>query len=173
MQPDRQRTRELAQPRQAGIVIFRHDTGKHALAPDVHDVGHLRRLHIVGAGRLGVANQLDGGLEVGRWRQARAHLDEADGEGRGCTHVGPPCVMPSAASNGSSPPARCSAYRSSQPPIWVEPTKICGTVLRPLARSIILPRSCGSPLTSISKNLIPWRVRSALAEWQKPQKRVV
>ena len=113
MQPDRQRTRELAQPREARIVLFRNDGREHALAPDVHDVGHLGRLYIVGAGRLGVADQLDGGLEIGRRRQARTRLHEADREGRRCTdvraHVDPPCVMPSAANSVSSLPARCSA----------------------------------------------------------------
>ena len=37
---------------EAGIVLLGRDRGKQPLALGLHDVGHLRRLHIVGAGRL-------------------------------------------------------------------------------------------------------------------------
>src|SRR5262245_34186526 len=165
MQPDAERARKLAHTSEARIVLLRYDRCQHPLAPDVHEIGHLRRLHIIGAGRLGFADQLDGGVEIGGRREARAHLHEADGEGRGCAHD-PPCVMPSAASRASSSPARFSACNSSEPPTCVSPMKICGTVMRPLVRSIILPRPSELPLTSISTNGIPLRVSSALAEWQ-------
>ena len=55
-------------------------------------------------------------------------------------------MAPSPASSGSSLPARSSACSSSQPPTWVSPMKICGTVMPPLARSIISSRRSRSPL---------------------------
>jgi len=51
--------------------------------------------------------------------------------------------------------------------------KICGTVMRPLARATISLRPLGSPLTSISVNAAPLRDNSRLAAWQYGQKRVV
>ena len=44
--------------------------------------------------------------------------------------------------------------------------KICGTVLRPLARSIIVLPHLPVAVTSISWKLTPLRVSSSFAQWQ-------
>ena len=58
--------------------------------------------------------------------------------------------------------ARSSAIRSSQPPTWVSPMKICGTVQRPVSL-IIVARSPGRSSTRISS--IARRRAGAAAPW--------
>ena len=41
------------------------DGGEQPLALDLHDVGHLGRLHVIGAGRFRFADQAHGGIEIG------------------------------------------------------------------------------------------------------------
>ena len=66
-------------------------------------------------------------------------------------------------SSGSRPPRPSSATRSSQPPTWVSPMKICGTVRRPVI-SIIFWRSPGSRSTRISlSSVTPRSVSNCLA----------
>src|SRR5262249_23314080 len=156
VQIDRELAGKLAEHCETGVILFRHDRSQELLAVDLHDVGHLGGHHIVGATRLGFADQLGGGVEISLRRPAGAHLNEAGAEGRLLSGRSGHAVCPVAAgtaSSGSSLPASSSAYRSSQPPTWVAPMKICGTVVRPLARSVIFARSARSPDTSISTNL--------------------
>jgi hypothetical protein len=47
--------------------------------------------------------------------------------------------------------------------------KICGTVIRPLARTTISLLRFASPVTSISVNSAPLRDSSRLAAWQYGQ----
>ena len=58
-------------------------------------------------------------------------------------------VRPRRPSSGSRPPRWSSATRSSQPPTWVSPMKICGTVRRPVS-CIMCARCAGSRSTRIS-----------------------
>src|SRR5690606_30050448 len=69
----------------------------------------------------------------------------------------------------SSLPARSRAWRSSQPPTWRPSMKICGTVRRPPARSIISARRAGSASTSISVKATPLDASSRFARWQNGQ----
>ncbi len=50
----------------------------------------------------------------------------------------------------SSSPAASSACKSSQPPTWASPMKICGTVQRPFAFAAIAAWAARSPSTLIS-----------------------
>ena len=52
VQMDRKLARQLAEGREARVVLLRHDGGEQLVAAHLHDVGHLGRLHVVGAGRL-------------------------------------------------------------------------------------------------------------------------
>ena len=58
MHVDAERARKLAEGRERGVVLLRHDRGEQLLARALHDVGHLGRLHVVGAAGLGLADQL-------------------------------------------------------------------------------------------------------------------
>ena len=64
----REKGDQLPQAREGAVVLLRHDRGEQPLAPQIDDVGHLRRLHIVGAGGLRLTDQPHGGLEIGRRR---------------------------------------------------------------------------------------------------------
>src|SRR3974390_1068578 len=126
-------------------------------------VGHLRRLHVASTVYLGLLDQPRSRVHVRGRREASTHLDHRRLEPRGTLGHG---AAPSAASSGSSLPSCSSAWRSSQPPTWVAPMKICGTVMRPFARSTIsLLRSQSRP-TSNSVNSTPLRFNRALA-WPK------
>ncbi len=70
------------------------------------------------------------------------------------------------ASSGTRPPRRSSATRSSQPPTWVSPMKICGTVRRPVScdHRVALGRVAGRPGSRRSPrrraaSAAPWRAR--------------
>ena len=84
VQEDAELARKLAEGGEARVALFRHDRGEQPLALDLQDVGHLRRLHVVGAAVLGLLDQLHRGVEIGVRRQPRAHLHQAGGEGRPC-----------------------------------------------------------------------------------------
>src|SRR5262249_36620547 len=131
-----------------------------------HDVGHLGREHVISPAVLGLADHPGEGCEIAGRLAPRTHGDQADAESRlsGC---GAHAVSSSrAASRASSRPAASSACRSSLPPTWVLPMKICGTVVRPLARSIIAVRSSGRPVTLISVNATPLWPSRVFAAWQ-------
>src|SRR5690606_4550493 len=69
-------------------------------------------------------------------------------------------------SSGASSPRRSSAWRSSQPPTWTSPMKICGTVVRP-ERWTISRRRSGSSSRSMIRGLeTPRAASSASARWQ-------
>src|ERR1017187_5282451 len=132
MEVNSELARQLAQGRQRGVGAFLPDVGESPLALDLHDVGHFRRQHVIGAGRLRLADHAYGGIDIGGGRQARTHLDH-----RGLEGYGGPAEALSPASRGSSLPASSSARSSSLPPTCTLPLKICGTVMPPFARSII------------------------------------
>src|SRR5690606_24885382 len=78
-------------------------------------------------GRVGVGHGVSRGLEKksppGMFPQAGTAAD----------YVSRPWQGPQApCSSGSSAPRASSACRSSQPPTWVSPMKICGTLVRPV-----------------------------------------
>ncbi len=152
MEPDAKLLRQPRKTRNAGIVLFRGHNGAQALAVRLKNIGHLGREHILRALGCGVPDHGTGITQVPRHVDARTHLDE------GCleTHV--------AIRSGSSPPRRSSSCSSSLPPTWVSPMKICGTLRRPLVRSIMRCRAAGSPLTSISSKLNPFFVKRDFAE---------
>src|SRR4051812_35303709 len=165
---DMKHTRQLAECRNARITFLRRRCGQHQVALVGDDIGHLRRLHVVGTGGLRLADQLRGGIEVGGGHKTRAHLHQANRKSSTHACVSGPAASwasPSRASSGSSLPSRSSMCSSSLPPMAVPSMKICGTVYPP-ERSIILRRPSGSPLTLISVKLTPLRVNSALAERQ-------
>ena len=91
------------------------------------------------SGRLHIGRALAGRLAHQRFEVggvalrlgARAHLD---GGGFENTHDRVPQFNCPLASRPSSLPCRSSSCRSSEPPTWWSPMKICGKVLRPLAR---------------------------------------
>ena len=87
MDVDAERARKLAERRQRGVVLLRHDLGEQALARALQDVGHLGRLHVVGAAFLRLADHLHGRVHVVGRRAPRAHLDQADAEGRATVHA--------------------------------------------------------------------------------------
>src|SRR5665213_144394 len=154
--------RQFAEGGERGVDIFFLDGGKQPLALDFHDVGHFGRLHIVGAGGLRFADQARRLVEIGRRIEPRAHLNHRGFESRGrAAHVD----CPSPAKSGSSLPARSIACRSSQPPTWTLPIKICGTVIAFGARFNMACRSA-LPDTSISLKSTPLRFSKALAAWQ-------
>ena len=64
-----------------GVALLLDDHGEQLLALERQDVGHLGRLHVVGAAALGLADQLDRGVEIGVRVQPGAHLHERDREG--------------------------------------------------------------------------------------------
>ena len=68
---DAELARQFAQCGQRVVGVLVDDSGEQPLALDLHDVGHLGRLHIVGAGGLGFADQTHGGIEIGRRREAQ------------------------------------------------------------------------------------------------------
>jgi RNA polymerase sigma-70 factor (ECF subfamily) len=71
-----------------------------------------------------------------------------------------------ALSRGVRPPRWSSAMRSSQPPTWVSPMKICGTVRRPVIR-IITSRCDGSwSMRTSSMCSTPRCLSNCLARWQ-------
>src|SRR5262245_18885307 len=160
-------TRQLAQGGKSGVALLRRDRGKQPLALDLQDVGHFRGEDIFGAAVLGLGDQSRGSVAVDLGGKPRSHLHEAGDEGGRRTHaLGPPAALNGWSSNGSSRPSRSSAERSSKPPTWIDPMKICGTVMRPFARATISLRRLVSPLTSISVNSTPLRDSSRLAAWQ-------
>src|SRR3974377_820506 len=167
-EPDRQRTdgqvsaelaRHLAEGGERRVGVLFHDVGKKPLTPGLQQVGHLRRLHIIGSGRSGFASQEHGRVHVRRGRAPGAPLDYRRLEGRHTAAL-------SLVSNASRLPARSSACRSSLPPTCTSPMKICGTVILPFARSIISSLRSQSRSISISVNSTPFRFSNALAEWQ-------
>src|SRR5664279_5303750 len=153
--------RQLAQSGERGVGVFLHDGSEKPLALDLHDVGHFRRQHVFGAGRLRLADHARGVVDIGGGRKPRAHLDHRGFEGGG-GHA----EALSPASKGSSLPASSSACSSSLPPTCTLPIKICGTVMPPFARSIISSRRSQSRPRSISVNSAPLRFSKALAAWQ-------
>ena len=86
MDVDAERAREFAEGRERRVVLLRHDGGEQLLARALHDVGHLGRLHIVGAAGLGLADHLRGRVHVTAGVRAGAHLDQADAELRAAVH---------------------------------------------------------------------------------------
>ena len=87
MDVDAERARQLAEGRKARVLLLGHDRGEQLFARGFEDVGHLRRLYVIRAAGLRLADQLRGGVHVGGRRASRAHLDEADAEGRTAVHV--------------------------------------------------------------------------------------
>jgi hypothetical protein len=81
MDVDRKLARDLAQGRQRRIVVVAHDIGQQAVALAFKHVGHFRRLHVIGAGVLGMVDRRQHGIEIGLWVETRAHGDQADFEG--------------------------------------------------------------------------------------------
>ena len=77
-------------------------------------------------GRVGVVGHAE--LSESKVRQRRCGRCER--RGPAARPAGADYRVP--ASSGSRPPRRSSATRSSQPPTWVSPMKICGTVRRPV-----------------------------------------
>ena len=124
-----------------GVGFFLDDGREQLLALGRQDVGHFRRLHVIGAGALGLADHAHRGVDIGRRRQARAHLDHRRLEGAGA-HARCP-VRPRAAA--SSLPARSSACSSSLPPTCSRADEDLrhGHAVR-CARSIISSRRCQS-----------------------------
>src|SRR5262249_50287527 len=143
------------------VLLFRHQGGEQALAVDLHHVGHFRREDVVGAALLGLLELLRERGEIVARHAAGAHRDQSDTE-RGSRRIRH-AVSAGAARSASRRPAASSARSSSLPPTWVMPMKICGTVLRPLARWIISARRSGLPVMSISVKTTPLRVSSSLA----------
>src|SRR5262249_4007840 len=172
MQEDAELSRKLAKGGKGNVFLLGRDRREQPLALDLQDVGHLGCEHVVGAGARGFLDQPHRRVEISLRRQARAHLHQTCGEGRSlaCAHADGLLPAPAGASprpsSGSSLPAWSSAAESSYPPTWVEPMKICGTVMRPFARATISLRPFGSLLTSISVNSTPLRVNNRLAAWQ-------
>src|SRR5262249_15141007 len=123
--------------------------------------------HVIGAAVLGLLDQPGGGVEIVGGPACGSHRDQAEPEGRCPAGWGAHAEASwSTASSASSRPAASSAYRSSQPPTCVAPTKICGTVVRPLARSIISMRRSGLPVMSISVKETPFRLSNSFADRQ-------
>ena len=81
MDVERKLARELAQARERRVGVFFDDDIEQLRALGRQDVGHLRCLHVVGAGRLGFADQARGLIDIGARRQPRAHLDHRGLEG--------------------------------------------------------------------------------------------
>src|SRR5262249_14830759 len=155
---DRQRTdmdidakfaRHFAQSRERSVHFFFDDNSQKLLTLGGQDIGHLGGEHIGSSGCFRLADHAYRIVNIGAGRKAGAHLDHRRLETAG-THADAPSDALWPASNESSLPARSSACSSSLPPTCVVPMKICGTVMRPFARSIISCRRLMSPLTSIS-----------------------
>ncbi len=68
--------RELLKRGERRIVILLDDILEQRFAVELHERGHLRRLHVVGAGALGLANELGREIDIGDDRTARAQLHE-------------------------------------------------------------------------------------------------
>ena len=67
MDIDRQFAREIAESREADVGFFLGAIVANSFSrDDLHDVGHLGRLHIIGAGLLGLADHLHRRIEIGR-----------------------------------------------------------------------------------------------------------
>ncbi len=111
MEEDAEAAGRLAERREARIGLLRCDRRKQPLALDLENVGHLRRKHVVGAAVLGLADQLQRGIEVGGRRHARSHLHQAGGEGR--AHG----VAPGPDAAGAAG-AKTEARSGSRPPFW-------------------------------------------------------
>src|SRR6267154_2707342 len=117
MEMDYELAGELPEGGEAAVGLLGHDRGKQTLAPDLHDVGHLGREHVIGAAGLGLADELDRGIEIGGRIETRAHLHQTDRERRryagssaheaGLSGAGAAGGSPSSVtSSGSSLPAR-------------------------------------------------------------------
>ncbi len=136
--PDRKRanmhvnaelTRNLTQRRQRCIGPFFDDHCEKLFTIGGQDVCHFGSEHIFGAGRFCVADVADSGIDIDARLETRAHLDHGCFESAAVHGEALPL-----ANSGSSLPARSSVCSSSLPPTCVVPIKICGTVMRPLAR---------------------------------------
>ena len=166
MKIDAEGAGKIAKGGKRGVFLLGQEVGEQRLPIDLHDVGHLRSLHIGGAALFGLLDQLGGGAAdcladaaPSAWQRGRREMAQL------CS-VGPlmPIAPPAqpAARRGAHPPRAHS--RSSQPPTWIAPMKICGTVVRPLARLIISARSSGLPVVSISMKATPLRSSKSLAD---------
>jgi hypothetical protein len=66
MDVKRQFARQVAECREADIELFRRDGREQFLARHLHDVGHLGRLHVIGAGLFRLADQRRRRIEIDR-----------------------------------------------------------------------------------------------------------
>src|SRR6516165_3441591 len=133
MDIDAELARKFAKASERGVFLLGHNGVEQALAPDIHHVGHFRRLRVIRAGTRSLLDERRGGVEISGRGNARAHRNEGCPKGCCRAHAGAlnsvaAGRMPSAWKSESRLPARSSAQSSSAPPTWVWPTKICGTV---------------------------------------------
>src|SRR5262245_29266614 len=164
MNVDAKLARQFTQPCERGIRLFGDDCAEEMFAFGRQDVRHFRSEHVLGSGRLCLADETHGVVDVGGRLEARPHLNHCGLEGASAHgDASPPASM------GSTLPARSSACSSSLPPTCTVPIKICGTVIRPFARWIISSRCSQSRPMSISLKVTPLRVSKALAALQKGQ----
>src|SRR6185369_2667754 len=146
--------RGLAAGGEDRVLFLAGNIGRGALAVSVEKTRHFRReQHRCSAPRrlFDLVHQRCG---IGPRVDAGVRLEERD--------AGHP-------NSSSRPPARSSANRSSHPPIWRSPMKICGTVIRPFARWIIVSFSGPPKSTTISLYSTPLVSRRCFARQQYPQ----
>ncbi len=74
MDVDRKLARDFAQRRQSRIVLVGDDVGEQTIALAFQDIGHFRRLHVIGAGALGLVDRRQHGIQIGLRVASRAHL---------------------------------------------------------------------------------------------------
>ena len=135
---------------QGRVLFFGEDSGEQALALDLHDVGHFRRQHVIGAAALRLADQPRRPPRDWRRDRARAHLHQADPES-GDSAALMPARLGSPAANRACRHRRAHKDRRSRRH-GSSPMKICGQRLRPLARV----RSCAraGPRIAVTSNLV-------------------
>jgi hypothetical protein len=135
----------------AVLVLLAQITGG-ALRIAVEQARHLgREQH----GRTAARRLADRGYQafaVGRWVDPRVRLEDGN--------------FGHWANRSSSLPSRSSAMRSSQPPMCRPAMKICGTVVRPLARWIMCWRTSPPKSTAISAYSTPFSSSRCLARQQ-------
>ena len=112
MQPDAELAGQKAELGDAEVVRLGLDRRQQARAVELHDVGHLGRLHVAGAAGCCLADERGRGRYVLSDVAPRAHLHKADAERLFCVrHVG--SHLSRAAPRAA--PAQAASSRSSLP----------------------------------------------------------
>src|SRR5665213_1145276 len=144
MKMDAEFTRQRPEGGQRRVAFLGRDGRQQTLAVAVEDRRHFGGQDVLRARRCRRSDESCRVGDVGGDLDAAPHLHGRCPEGAHAETTFSP------AGSGTSPPARCKAYRSSQPPTWRSPMKICGKVMPPWLRSIISARSSGLPVASCS-----------------------